>query len=268
MSDKDIKNNLTMILESFHSFCMKNELRYYIAGGTCLGAYRHKGFIPWDDDIDVYMPRPDYDKFIDLYTKQSLQNRYKLYCLETNNSPYPFAKLEDSFTKIVNARTSLHKSVWIDIFPLDGVKIDELKLLRKAVWKIKIYGNMLEWACVEKPQGNIIIRMLKKILINLIRLKGCKYYGMKIRMIASRYSYDDYENIANLTWGYGLKEIIPKTDIFPLKDVLFENIIVKAPHCDNYLKKVYGDYMQLPPVEKRISHHIEAVLLDCKKDGE
>lgn len=261
LSNEEMKGVMTQILVHFADFCYKNNLVYYLHYGTLIGALRHKGFIPWDDDIDVCMPRPDYELFIKLYNLENENKRYKLLSLESNNSPYPFAKLEDTKTVIVNSRSKLHQSLWIDIFPVDGIDIESGKM--SNIHKKRFHlGKMLEIACITKNKGNIIARLIKSIVVLYAKLRGSYYYGKKISQLAQLFDYSKCNYIGNLVWGYGEKDAVKKSDIFPLRKVEFENHEFYAPLNDKLLQQIYGDYMRLPPVEQRINHNTQASLID------
>ncbi|MCD8380781.1 MAG: LicD family protein, partial [Lachnospiraceae bacterium] len=119
--EKEIQKFLLYLLKEFHEFCEKNNLIYNVFGGTFLGAVRHQGMIPWDDDIDVTMPRGDYEKLIGLI-KSGMDNRFKIACYPDKNYCYPFAKLELVGTILIENSISKYNkhALYIDVFPVDG----------------------------------------------------------------------------------------------------------------------------------------------------
>ena len=129
MSDiKIIQDKILSILKEFINICEENNLTYYALGGTLLGAVRHKGFIPWDDDIDIGMPREDYEKFKKV-APNSLPNNYKFLSEDTANYKKAFSVIRDDSTKIIMnySKEELVESLWIDIFPLDGMLLPQLR---------------------------------------------------------------------------------------------------------------------------------------------
>ena len=119
----ETQRKLLTALQWFHHFCSEHNLRYYAVGGTCLGAVRHKGFIPWDDDIDVGMPRKDYKKFLELTSAIQDNELYKVEYLPSKHGfTYPYCKLYDIGTTLIeNSRYKIKRGIYIDVFPLDGI---------------------------------------------------------------------------------------------------------------------------------------------------
>lgn len=257
---RDIQLQLTDMLKVFHDFCETESLQYFAVGGTALGAARHHGFIPWDDDIDIGMPRPDYERFTAIFNNT---NKNKRYILEKNDSAdpyflYPFAKLYDTQTTLIeNLRHPLKRGIFIDIYPFDGAgnsKTDSLSLLRRIkfllflrnmrviriVGKRKFYKNALLFFFQSFP----------RFLLNE------KKVAKKINVLCQTFQYESSSYISNFVGAWGEKEIIPKKEFG--KPVLypFENIHIYCPeNVDAYLSHIYGDWRTPPPKEKQITHH-------------
>ena len=263
LSDAEQKEVLIQILSVFDSYCRKHNLRYFIGYGALLGAVRHKGFIPWDDDVDVSMPREDYMRFHQLILKDPLPDDYIVKGLNESNSPYPFTKLENKKVIITNSNTSLRKYLWMDIFPLDDIGSDQEWKQKWLIKKIHFYSFLLEVSCIEEVRGsNRFIRGCKRIVTSVLHQIGPYYFGNKMSELAQSQSKNT-GYIGNIVWGYGLKEIMNEKDLFPLSVVQFEGKDYYAPKdVDLFLKKIYGNYMELPPVEKRVNHNIQAAILD------
>lgn len=243
------------ILVEFHNFCVENNLYYTLAGGTLLGAIRHKGFIPWDDDIDVVMPRDSYEKFIHLWGKK---NYIKLLSENEKEYNYPFVKLYDSTTVVEDVTGINNFGVWIDVFPLDSISSKEEKQLifKKAriLRAIVISMNTNLKSLSVEPKS--IIKILFKTLAIIV---GKKTILRWVKKNATRYNKLNCEYVAGIVWGYGQGEVMKKKKYMQKVLVNFENYAFFAPTCwDEYLTGLYGNYMKLPPLEDRENHSIIA----------
>lgn len=262
LENKETKQIIFQILCAFSEFCDENNLRYYLSGGTLLGAIRHKGFIPWDDDIDVLMPRPDYDHMHKILKEKNIKSYYRLSSIQAGNSFLPFAKIVDVRTYIKSKYIRDCKGLWIDIFPMDGLPEDKKqsnKILSKAElikkWVIRCNAKI-------GPGKNIWTTIIKvpTILIFKIYNPG-KKLGQKLDKIAQQYDFDSSDYIGGIAWSLGANERMKKTDYLPVKDIEFCGRMFHAPACwDYYLTKIYGDYMKLPPEEKRVNHNFSAYI--------
>ena len=260
---KEIQQVEIQILDYFVSFCEKNNLRYYLSGGTLLGAIRHKGFIPWDDDIDVCMPRPDYIKFIELFGDK--QNHFELKSDIIGTFSLPFSKLFDSRTKVITpyVNYSCEERIWMDIFPVDGLP-EDINSVKKIYKNIKFYRKIHGLANAKLGNGrNKLRKYIKYVLKPLVSLYGANNCIQNIQEIAAKYKYEESIFVGAVTWGlYGEGERMRKDEFEKSTMVKFENKYYKTFSCwDSYLKGLYGDYMQLPPVEKRITHDIKAYII-------
>ena len=244
------------ILKEFHNYCKENNLKYSLGGGTLLGAIRHKGFIPWDDDIDVIMPRPDYLKLIKEYNNK--KREFKLFAFELNeNFTYPFAKLSAEKTLIIeyNNHTSTI-GINIDIFPIDGVPNSIIKT-NFLFQKIKLFRNILDLKMIksdkERSWYKEMILLLFKFIFTSI---STKLLTKKIISYSQKYKFNNSKTVACLVWGYGKNEICSKNIYDIIINVHFEdekfNIIIGY---HEYLQNLYGNYLELPPKNKQISHH-------------
>lgn len=257
-----LKQVETDMLREFIAACDKLKLRYYLLGGTLLGAVRHKGFIPWDDDIDVGMPRADYEIFLEK-GQALLPKHLFVQCLKSEPEyPLCFAKIRDSRTTFVETainNLNINHGVYIDIFPLDYYP-EEKRAQKRLNKKHEAY----------KRRISVMFNSGKKSLkIRLMSLLWCVRYPSVRKVIAMRdalyHSVPESKVLANYCGAWGAKEIMPAAWYGEGTPVVFEGMEVVAPvQYHNWLTQVYGDYMQLPPVEKRVGHHY-ADVIDLRK---
>lgn len=252
--------------------CMKHDIKYSIIAGTLLGAVRHKGFIPWDDDLDIGMTRENYDRFIKV-CKQELSDVYFLQTWETDSGfALPIAKLRKNGTRFVEKNSSdasLHSGIYIDIFPFDNVPKgsfrrllqDRSTYLLKRILLIRL--NYRVW-----EDNEFVKKMLYKtlgLLSRFLTINQIKNFLYK-QMIANN-SKDSKKKV---TFGgaYGYKkESIKKEWLENLIEIDFDNVKLSAPvNYEEYLTYFYGDYMTPPPENKRYNrHNITDISLEERK---
>lgn len=257
---KEIQQLELEIMKDVHRFCKENNIKYYLSGGTLLGAIRHKGFIPWDDDIDIIMPRPDYERFIKEY--KSKKPYYTLTCIQNNSQHlFTFAKLFDSRTikieKGLDYSNANRGGVEIDIFPMDGLPKDENKSDRYFKNQKNIFRCYSLAVGELKNSKNIFKKILKYIPLKVCKFIGKEYFINLINNRAKKYNFNDSEYVAcSIVPYYGNKERILKEDYINQIEVEFESEVFYAPKgYHKYLSNLYGNYMELPPKEKRVTHH-------------
>lgn len=251
------------ILDEFDRICKKNGLKYFFTGGTLIGAVRHKGFIPWDDDIDVGMTRPDFDKFIKC-CKNDLKDEFYLDYFKSNKNGFRlYAKLNLKNTLFIESSTknikNIDNGIWLDIFPFDNLnKVNSKSHIlkhRMIVTIMKIVNLKLGFKSYlsEYRKNHKIIMFFvdvfakicpKRLLLNLAHL------------IITSNKNNNSEYIANMTVELvRFKESHRRNEVFPVTKLEFEGKKYYCPkEYDKILTKVYGDYMKLPPVEKRVTH--------------
>lgn len=253
----DIKKIQLDMLNYFVRFCRQNNLSYSLVGGTLLGAIRHKGFIPWDDDIDICMPRHDYEFLINNFSNDK---NFKIKSNLLGNLELPFAKIIDLNTVIDSQYDKLdaNKHLWIDIFPVDGLP-EALREVEKIYDNCNFYRKILMLSNAKLGEGTTIFRKYSKYILKpLAKLYGGKRCVEKIESIARQNQYSNSEYVGVVTWGLlGAGQRMLKSEFEKLVEVEFEGYKFAAFSCwDSYLKGMYGDYMKLPPKEQRKTHNM------------
>jgi lipopolysaccharide cholinephosphotransferase len=257
---QEVQQRELALFKVFTQICEKYGIRYYLAGGTLLGAVRHKGFIPWDDDIDVNMPREDYDRLLSHADEIGASGDYKLAACELGNLNYPFAKIYDLHTSIrkLYDHDETEKNLWIDIFPMDGLPDDE-KEVRRIFKKTLAARHILRVKQARTGEGKTALRRTLKPLVKALCMplpdkKILDYINRTCRT----YKVDECGYMGGIANGYGPQERVPRKLYLQSVPMQFEGMEVSAPGCwEYYLKNLYGDYMQLPPEEKRVTHDMD-----------
>lgn len=257
ISLEKIKEIQLEILKYIKGICEEHNIKYFLCGGTLLGAVRHKGFIPWDDDIDILLPRNDYMRLISL-----LKDGDKYRCLSSyynSDYYYSFAKVVDTDTVLIEREEYPIKDlgVFIDIFPIDGLP-ENKKELKTQFNRVLKYRNRLYFSLMVKclPASVKWKYGFKYMYWFLMKIIGWKRWLKIIERLGTMYKYADSDKVACIVSGYGLKEIMNKSVFEKVIFLEFEGEKFPAPIGYNeYLTSLYGDYMKLPPIEKRVSHH-------------
>ena len=244
-----------------YRICNEHGLRVFATWGTLLGAIRHKGFIPWDDDIDVCMLRKDYDKFLICF----LDERHKLATYyNTKKYYYPFAKIYDSYTYLDEMmKEDCHIGINIDVFPIDNLCADDFK--NKRNYKtIRFYRNIIAgklfWLNTINPLKNGLIRVLASLISG-------RFAAKQIDNISKKYKEYHTKRIGHIAWGYPMeRDMLPDYAYDESFLIKFESIMVNCPkEYDLILKTHFDDYMKLPPKnEQQSGHHFKAYLKESE----
>lgn len=254
---QELKEIELEILKVFDAFCKENNIRYYLSHGTLLGAIRYKKFIPWDDDVDVLVPREDYNRLIKIFNDSE---KYRLFAPEKDQEYlYPYAKICDMATRKVENGTNngLELGVDMDIFPLDAWDND----IEKAKKEVKRAGrNMLGLGLtkMKRPGSKTLLKKIAKgILMVFCKLFGSKYYLRRIMKDAVSHYGEESKYLGNRAWSvYGERDIIPAEVFAEATEIEFEGEKFPAPAgWDQYLTCLYGNYLPEPPKEKQKTHH-------------
>ena len=266
-----LKAAIFNIYKDVAALCDKHGLTYMMSGGTCLGAIRHQGFIPWDDDLDIMMPRKDYDHLISLLEKGNLGDKYEFtYPNAKTDANIVFLKIFRKNSKAVelsNINTPFPKGIYIDVFALDAVPKS------KAMQKIKGFvANAIQFVSIARLYSQYPSNQLKEYANLDSELK--KRYKLKtllgkLTAFAPHakwiYWFDKFvaSSKTGNPWGiptgrkYYNGEIFDSSVFVPVKKAIFEGMEVNVPNdTHRYLSNLYRDYMKLPPVEKRERHFI------------
>jgi len=256
---KDLQKIELDILKFIDKLCRENHLKYVLAYGTLIGAIRHKGFIPWDDDVDILMPRKDYEKFCSIVHKED--GRYKIICCEYDKDyMYAFGKVFDSRTVLVEQNLTVENrmGVYVDVFPYDGIKgtVEEnCNFLKLCMFLEKCRGFSIRPLASIKHQKwwKNIFRIPFCYLLKLINYRNITKV---LNYFIKKYPVEGAEWVGCLCTPDVFQELMPVSVISRVIEVEFEDAKFYAPiGYDNILRRMYGDYMQLPSVEKRKSHH-------------
>lgn len=280
--DQELRNiqlNQLDVAKEIHRICVKNDIPYILIGGTLLGAVRHKGFIPWDDDLDIGFTRENYERFL-AAAKNDLDPKY--YLQEWRTDPayaYPFGKIRINGTKFVERSVTnrdSHMGIFVDIFPYDeypeevykrkllGIRLTLLRQvlvlktgyceyvsrtgkMSRQVAKAILFPVLYLYACL----------MSKEALVNHFERVACQYNGQKHKLY--------YEHSGASPYG---KWVIPAECFEQRMSMQFEDAAFSVPvNYDKYLSIGYGDYMKLPPEDKRTNRHgiIEVAFSDAEE---
>ncbi|WP_213335291.1 LicD family protein [Enterococcus casseliflavus] len=259
-----LQEEILKIYKKVKQICDDNNLRYFAIGGTCIGSIRHRGFIPWDDDLDIAMPRKDYEKF-KIIAKKELP-----YPLEYKDEK-GFAHNECHFSKVHNTETTLiHKNmvrfpdrdsgIYIDIMPLDGLpnntilRIIHLKLLKSLI-KLNFWRKGI-------AQPN---KWYKKVIPFIVKPFPFDFFLNIYLLIVKKYDFDDKKNkLSCFAWSQRCEKLIlVKNDFDDSVSFMFEDTLMKCPiGYDHYLVTHFGNYMDIPSKEEQINHENEIVRMD------
>lgn len=243
------------ILVDIAKFCETHGLRYYLAYGTLIGAIRHKGFIPWDDDIDINMPRADYNEFLRTYNKEG--KIYRVIDPRDKNSRHSFAKVIDTRTvkdePMMNYKEPL--GIDVDIFPLDGMPEEEAEYDKWYDALYKIYEKFTLKGLKTSYYPRVATRW--KLKAKQLLYPSRNRLLDKAQALHEKYPYETSKFVGCMESRYnGKGNRAEKADFADTVDVAFEDLTFKAPvGYDRILRNLYGDYMTLPPEEKRVTHH-------------
>lgn len=267
MSDlKQVQQITVSLLQVFMELCDKHNLRYYFTGGSLIGVLRHKGFIPWDDDVDIGMPRRDYARLMAILKEEMPENCGL--CNRHTDSSWHF-----NLSQFVDLQTEIQidlaeqpriAHVWLDIFPLDGLPSNKLArwfhvkniLLHRYLVQIAHISTQVDSHRSRPKLEQLVINFCKIIPVGKI-LNSNKILS-HMEKILCKFDYDQCEYVGNMLGRYREREVVPKKYFgTPVKGE-FEGVSVNIPEMSHQLQThLYGDYMQLPPEKDQVAHNVK-----------
>lgn len=274
---KRFQGELLSILDDFLNICQEHHLEYFGIAGTGIGAIRHKGFIPWDDDIDIAMPRKDFDQFLSI-VKEQMGEKYLILNAQTNGN-YPLmttrlVKRNTVFIEEVMKDLDCPFGIFLDLYVLDHVADQEF-LYQIQSWEAWFYSKLMILRCIPKPtlqQKGIkaqliwfvcgfVYRMMKLFHISLECLRK------RCEAACRRYDRKETYRMAFLPDTSPYWNVVDKTRCYPLKQLEFEGRMLNFPaNIEEMLTSMYGDYMKLPPKEKRKTHYPYRLKFSSQED--
>lgn len=263
LSLKELQEVSLDILKEVHTFCEANGIRYSLAYGTLIGALRHKGFIPWDDDIDIVMPRPDFDRFCRIFSSMS---GLELVSPLSRDSYIAFARVQDTKKTVCTTWLPWRKGndggVWIDIFPLDGMPSCRKSFVSLHKKASRIHREQLRARYALSLIGLPPLPVFRKIKIWIRKNRphdDIRAIVARHISVISEYEYDKAEKWSQQACPDNKdREYMDKSCFISVVQVEFEEMKFNAMNgYDEVLRAVYGDYMAVPPKRKRVRHSIE-----------
>ena len=259
LSIREIQLQSLDIMKDIHEFCVKHGLHYTLAYGSMIGAVRHKGFIPWDDDIDILMPRKDWELFSKLFVSKK---GYHLLSAYSQDNYMIFTRVYDNCHTVIQYPAPTAKrndlGVWVDVLPIDGLPNDtdafpynKLRMLLQNTVQRRIAMN----------QKSPIIKRIKRLIKSIIYCQPSIHRSILLfHKIARSFEYGTTEKCSNLccrdALDKGVIEVLYTTDFSSYQLMPFEDtLLYVASGYDRILKMTYGEYMQLPPKEQQIVRH-------------
>lgn len=256
---KQIHEAQLKMIQDLHEYCMRREIKYSAIGGTLLGAVRHKGFIPWDDDVDIALLRSEYERLIDSLKREPLEGYFLQDFSSEEHYMQPFAKLRKDNTLYLedyNKKAKIHHGLFIDIFPLDKIKKPGSfeSIIRRIITREITFSIWRKEKCVMKRKGMKKLEYIPSTIFSLLSKKTLINIQRKLAVREGK----DWKYVASIfSSNYGTdKFYLTIEEMNNLGEMEFdETIICGTNDWDKYLSRLFKDYMKLPPEDKRDSGH-------------
>ena len=263
MSMREVQEAALEILHTVAQVCEEQDLRYFLVYGTLIGAVRHQGFIPWDDDVDIMMPRPDYDMLL-RYLGEHIGEYPHLQIFNRQTCPdYPYMITrisDDRYELVMENERPYGMGIFIDIYPYDG-----LGDTRKEARRLGLKGDRLSSLCYQASRDHFAIetttagwrKLVKRPVFMFCKAVGKERFQDQLERLAWRRGYDSSRFVGCVIWlSWGEKDIYLRKWFDHYRYMPFENYRFRVPRdYDKVLRHTYGDYMQLPPIKERTGHH-------------
>ncbi len=271
MEDQDsdiekIQQSVLEISKYFVAFCSEHSLTCYFCGGGCIGTIRNQGFIPWDDDLDFFMPRKDYEKLKKIWKKMANEERFPLLSASKgyidHNSFTTIRDTQTTFIKTYQQELDIPHGIAIDIFPLDGAPTSNFKRKIQKLWAM-VYALFCSQVIPQAKHGKMKV-WVSKLLLGVFRGQKIRYYIWHFaEKQMTKYNFDQCELVTELCVGPKYMGNIYEQKNFQKAQYLpFEDTYMPVPNgYEAYLTQVFDDYMKLPDKQDRVTHH-EAVFID------
>ena len=256
---KEIQQETLGLLRKIIQICDEIHINYFVAYGTLIGAARHKGYIPWDDDFDIWMTRPEFDKFVDYCkTNAAALLPYKLFDFENSPGyPYGIPRFCDTRFRMETAAHNVSLGLFIDVYPLDGLGKNISRAKRKILPRENLWKKCCRFQRAKKyyKSAHLLVNIPNYLVYLFSYLFPMAFYLKKLKNLSKMYSFEDSDYVECYTWEEPFCPK-PKECFMDYEYLEFEGIKVKAPkNYDKLLRDIYGDYMVMPPVEQRKPAH-------------
>lgn len=259
LTNEECRERQLAILSEVAKLCDKHSIQYSLAYGSLIGAVRHKGFIPWDDDIDILLLRKDYEKLSDILKKQKDVSWMELLEESSGVNVFPYMKVIDNRTIVKPDDNNALHGIWIDVFPIDNLP-DNSFACNIFRYRCKIKRAMILSSITDFSSQNLGKKaLIKRILFYVVGILGKKRVVESYQKYVRKYEGKDSKYVGCLSSAYIEKERMEKSIFDGVVPMEFEGHVFSClKNYDQYLSHLYGSYMQLPPEEKRKTHEIIA----------